>query len=207
MSEFLNKVDRQVQRALALFRDGDRAPYFLTGENTFFGGQNTPVQVAFSVPADGDFYGDNLTLQLEARSVDDLTGVADPVFTSADWTTTNDVVISTTTLTTDDIGSVSGSFDLLLPERYANQATSIGALFSSRHGYGSFGNKQSFSAFPSKLEFCTPLHIPRGVTATLVFTPGYSRAAAADTNTQTEYRIRALLEGFKKVKTLREVSL
>jgi hypothetical protein len=203
MTAFLEKIDKQVQRAAGLLRDGDRAPYYLRGSGTFFSDQNTPVQIAFSAPADGDFFGDGLNVFIEVRSVF-ATGTQKS-FCPADWTSVNDIFTSAIALGTGNIGAVSGDFDLFLPEPYANAATSIGAVFSSRHGYGILGGLQSYSVFPSKMEFFTPLFVPRGTTATMVFTPSYSKKPTGGTALEFEYRVNVVLEGFKKVQTIYEV--
>lgn len=194
-AQMISKIDKQLQRAMALLRDGDRAPYFLRGAGTFFANQNTPVQIAFSVPAEGDFWGDALSVYLEVRNVEE----GEKTFRSCDWTYTNDVpVVGLDVESLTDLGSVSGSFDLLCPESYSNQATSSSALFSARHGKRAGGTTR-VTSFCSKLEFFVPLFIPRGNTVTLVFTPGYSKTAEGK---NLEYRISALLEGFKKVRAL-----
>ena len=211
MSTLITDIDKQVQRAMGLLRDGDRSPYFLRGAGTFIGGQTGPVQIALSVPADGDFYGDAFSLYIEARTIVTATGVAEKAFRSVDWTSTNDVSDTADFITVDSLGRVSGTFDLKLPESYANQATNSGALFSARHGYRSGFDAstapRSFSVFPSKLEFFTPVFVPRGQTVVAVFTPGYARAPTPPNNstpatTMTEYRVSAIMEGYKKVKSL-----
>ena len=196
-NQTITKIDKQLQRAMSLLRDGDRAPYFLRGNGTFFANQNTPVQVAFSVPADGDFWGDGLSVYLEVRDVE----AGEKTFRSCDWTYTNDVPgVPTGVDAVSLLGSVSGAFELLCPDAYSNQATAVSALFSARHGVRSSGiGGPPITSFCSKLEFFVPLFVPRGNTITLVFTPGYSKTAVGK---NLEYRISALLEGFKKVQAL-----
>ncbi len=206
MNQLVTNIDKQMQRAMGMLRDGDRAPYFLPGKATFFSGQNTPVRITFAVPADGDFYGDMLSVYLEARACNAAGVPSEETFRSCDWTCTNDIPATTGTalVSTDEIGSVSGFWELALPEQYENQATSANALFSARHGHSVQAStlgaaRQPWSVFPSGMQFHTPLFIPRGTGVSLTFMPGYAKAPAEGT---TEYRISAFLEGFKKVKTL-----
>lgn len=203
--ELIKRVDEQVRRAESMLRDGDRPPYFLRGNATWVGGQPTPVEIALNVPADGDFYAKSLHLCLDARIVDTTVNTRPP-FLPVDWTFTDDIGVPTGVfvLSLDDIGQVSGLFELLLPQPYANSPVMSSSSFSARHGYNSDDGRAPFSSFAGALRFETPEFIERGSSVTVRFTPTYSRAAADDEPTLVrEYRISAVMPGYKKVKALR----
>ncbi len=195
--QLIKDIDAQIDRALSLLRDGERTPYFLKGDGVFSGGQTTPLEIALGVPADGDFYATSFSLLVDARAVPD-DGDPKVPFLPVDWTYTNDVY-SLGALESTDLGQVSGMFELLLPEKYANSPTWTSSTFSARHGYRANDGHSSFSAFAGKLWFLEDVFIPRKTTVTVRFTPTYSFAGDG----AVEYRVTAVLEGNKRVKAFR----
>jgi len=198
VSALSDKIDKQLERVMTLLRRGDETPYYLRGRAAFVAGQNTPVEVAFPVPADADFRGTRLFVSIEARRG------SNESFTPCDWTYANDAYIAAGSVQAADIGAVSGAFELLLPEPYANQATLASALFSGRHGYATYVVKAPFSAWAGALEFWTPVFIPRSSTCTLRFTPTYSNPFLVEEDeVPAEYGLRVLFEGYKDVRQIR----
>jgi len=204
--DVLKEIDNQILRASSMLRDGDKPPYFLKGSNTFFGGQPTPIEIVLNVPADGDFYGKSLQLCLDAREVD-TTVKTRPAFLPADWTYVNNagLDIATYALGDDDIGSVSGLFELLLPEHYGSSPIHASAAFSARMGYAPQSGRAPFSPYAGALVFKTLEFIPRASAITVRFTPTYAKAntTAPEGQYTNEYRVTAVMSGYKKVKALR----
>lgn len=215
VSDLIKNIDKQVNRAESLLRDGDRAPYFLRGEGFFTGGQTTPVEIALSVPADGDFYGTSLMFAIDFREqpsrANNVAAAALP-YLPTDWTFTNDIVLNRNLAAT-DIGSVSGLFEILTPQPYANSPTNVALTYSARHGYEAApailsGDrpKVPFCAYAGALKFYEPLFVVRGTAITVRFTATYAAADVEDPETVTptpEYRITAIIPGYKKVKSFK----
>jgi hypothetical protein len=205
MLALIKDIDEQVRRAEAMLRDGDRPPYFLHGSGIFVGGQLTPVEIALDVPADGDFYAKSLHLCLDGRVLDTSAPSRVP-YTPVDWTFADDIGVPTGTFqpTLADIGQVSGLFELLLPEQYSNSPVMGSACFAGRHGYDISDGRTPFSAFAGALRFHTLEFIPRSSSVTVRFTPTYGFANASDDpDLVNEYRITAVMPGYKKVKALK----
>lgn len=203
VEDLIKDIDKTVERANTMLRDGDRAPYFLKQSSTFFQGQLTPVEIVLNVPADGDFYGQCLHLAADAR-IYTAANRQQPPFLPCDWTYSNDIGAASYTVESDKIGSLSGKFELLLPEEYSNSPVNSSSLFSARHGYPIQTGRAPFSAWAGALNFKTLLFVKRATAITVRFTPTYAKVHPSEDGAEVnEYRITAIIPGHKKVKALR----
>jgi hypothetical protein len=130
-----------------------------------------------------------------------------PPFLPTDWTYVDQIGFdgALTVPGALDVGSVAGAFELLLPEQYSNSPINAALAFSGRMGYVATTGRAPFSPFAGGLRFETLEFIPRASAVTVRFTPTYSRTDDTDPVGQftNEYRLTAVLSGYKKVKALR----
>lgn len=196
----VRRMDSMVLRCLALTgRDGDRNAYYIHDAYTFVTGSKEEQDLILNNPLDAAFYGTRLDLYLDSRLVDTTDAVnSELTFRPVDWTATNDVVFPSNVAAkqancTFSIRTSAGP--------YSSSPMSIAHCFSARQGVP---NDLPVSAYLGGLDFHRPYVIERGEAMMVRVAPIYTKAVEVyDPTSVPEYRVTAVLQGFKTVRAFR----
>jgi len=198
----VQRMDRLVLRCLGLVDDGDDDSYYLHDSYTFLTGSKQEQDLILNNPLDSPFYGKRLSLFLDSR-LTDQSGAdnSELTFRPDDWTPTNDWPAPS------PIGAANCSFTVRTPRGvYSSSPLSISHAFSTRHGVP--GGQLPASSYLGGLDFHRKFPIPRGNAMTVRVSPNFTRALASnnvipDPTSVPEYRVTAVLQGYKKVRAFR----
>lgn len=202
----VQKMDGLVKRCMGLVDEGDRDSYFLHDAYTFLSGSLLEQDLVLNNPLDATFFGSRLNLYLDKRLTDKAgTAVTGPndekTFRPVDWSPTNDWPGSLA------IPEANCTFQIRTPRGALSSAPlAISHAFSTRAG--TFMGALGVSAYLGGLDFHRPVPIPRGEALTVRVSPNYTRALAADGSfpdltSVPEYRVTAVLTGYKRVRAFR----
>ena len=198
----VRKMDRLVLRCLGLADDGDREAYYVHDSYTFLTGNKQEQDLILNNPLDAPFYGKRLNLFLESRLTDQSgAGNNELTFRPADWTPTNDWPNPL-------IKDVNANFTVRTPSGiYSSAPLSIAHAFSTRHGVPGF---MPVSAYVGGLDFHRDYPLPRGTAMTVRVSPVFIRALGGvfptpfpDPTSVPEYKVTAVLQGYKKIRAFR----
>lgn len=193
----------------------DRVLHYLTDSFTFRQGQNTTAPLVFNVPSGPSYEAVRLMLFLELRSVTtDVagTGTDDLVFQPTDWTSVGVSVFANSAA--DALIEFAYTAPNGQERQYQNKPFFVHQCFSSPMNVNQLvvlasGNvAQIFQLYAANqygrgLEFAPFLEVKPGTAISMQVTPLYSgpkqTAGYAADSRQFEYRIRGVIEGYKRV--------
>jgi hypothetical protein len=206
MQQYVDEIqimDSQVLRCLGLIDDGDRVAYYVHAEYTFLLGQLLEQDLNLNNPFDSTFFGQRLNLYLGSR-LSDQSGNdnSELTFRPDDWTPVNDWPAPT-------IKAANCTFSIRTSKGpYSSAPMSIAHAFSCRAGVPDNVQPMAVSAYLGGLDFHRDFPIPRGESMMVKVTPNYTRALASDgaipdLTSVPEYRVSAVLQGYKVARAFR----
>lgn len=220
LETLLTDVSELLQLRRAANFDADRVNYTFVAEAVFAQGDSNARDLVFVVPDSNDFVVERLGLYPFFRFVTTDEGANGPpeqsfrpcVFTSYEGTFNPNIEVDAAAM--DCYVSISETLvraGTSLNRSYQNIPTPVQLLFSGAINYRRGGNPvvdpyYSSFQFPGGLVFPCPYLLPAGSSMTVKVAPLFAglrvdpAAPAANETLQNEYRVTAVLEGYKKVR-------
>lgn len=208
--ECVKEMDALALRADALCDDGDRIAYYIQSSYSFVVGSDVEQDVLLNNPFDATFYGVRLDLFLSKRLTDQTgAGNSELTYRPADWTPVDDYPYPS-------LGQDANCTFLVRTNRgdYSSAPLAISHAFSTRHGVpvsverNTLAQALPATAWVGGLDFHCPYPVERAQAMVVRVSPNYTKALAADgaITDQTsvpEYRVTAVLQGYKPVRAFR----
>jgi len=225
IDELLTRVERLRARRRDRVRDGDRIDYAFVDSITFSERDNAAQNIVFTVPQETDYVAERLSFYPSYRFVttDEAANGPDEipfrpcVFSGYEGAMLNSFELDSVAGIVDCVVDISEDYRLgskTKSRRYQNISTPVSMFYS-----GAINYRQGFSVggvlsadvrydgfeFASTMPFPCPYLLAGGSSLTIRIAPILAAQRLpttgpnADPTQQNEYRVTAVLEGFKKV--------